>query len=243
MEPLQVAVCEDSVEEQKKLLAILEQSETEIEAEIFENGEDFLKTYEQDKYDLLLMDIYMGGMTGVEVVTRLRQTDDSLLVAFITTSTDHTLAGYRLDALKYIEKPVKKKAVLELLTLARLKKEHAPRCLFRVKGKDLSLPFTRILYVEQKDHTLYVYLTGGEVLETGGRLSKIEPQFEGQSFFRCHKSYLVNLAYVAAFDKDLMMFLMKEGGPVYIRRESISEAKKAHETYLFAAARKMGETE
>lgn len=138
MDPLHIAICEDSTEEQKNLLAILEQSEIPTVTATFANGEDFLREYRQGKYDLLLMDIYMGGMTGVEVVTNIRKTDETLIVAFITSSADHTLVGYRLNAIKYIEKPVKEKDVWELLA------------------------FARILYVEQREHTLYLHLTRGD---------------------------------------------------------------------------------
>lgn len=243
MEPLHIAVCEDSDEEQKKLLTILKQSEIPTQTAAFANGEDFLKTYRQGKYDLLLMDIYMGGMNGVEVVTEIRKTDETLIVAFITTSIDHTLESYRLKALQYIEKPVKKKAVLELLQFAQMKKEYTPRLFLKIGGKDHSLPFERILYVEQKDHTLYLHLTGGDILQANTKLNKIEPQFTGQSFFRCHKSYLVNLSHVADLDKWLMVFVMNEGDSVYIRRESMGKAKKALEAHLFAAARREGEDE
>lgn len=249
MVDLQVALCEDSDEEQKKLLAILAESKIATQTTVFANGEDFLKEYRYGKYDLLLMDIYMGGMTGVEVVTEIRKTDESLIVAFITTSTDHTLAGYRLNAIKYIEKPVKKKAVLELLELTQLKKESAPRLALKKGGKEISIPFERILYVEQKDRALYLNLTGGEVLQVNGKLDEIQPQFvmqpnlHLQPFFRCHKSYLVNLTHVAELDKWLMQFIMKEGGAVYIRRENMGKAKKAFEAYLFAAAREMGDDE
>lgn len=241
MEPLCIAVCEDSTEEQKKLLAFLEQSEIETETAVFENGEDFLKTCQPGKYDLLLIDIYMGGMTGVEVVTEIRKTDDMLTVAFITTSADHTLESYRLKAIGYIEKPAQKKAVLELVQFAQLKKENTPRLLLKKDGKNLSLPFERILYVEQKDRTLHLYLTGCDVLQVNGKLSDMESQFGGQPFFRCHKSYLVNLSYVVALDKSMMVFVMKEGNLVYIRRESFGKAKRAYEAYLFAAARSVGD--
>lgn len=243
MEPLRIAVCEDSIEEQKKLLAILEQSEIPIVTAIFANGEDFLKEYRQGKYDLLLMDIYMGGMTGVEVVTEIRKTDEVLIVAFTTSSTDHTLTGYRLNAIKYIEKPVKEKDVLDLLAFAHLKKENTPRLLLKKDGKDLSQPFECILYVEQREHTLYLHLTGGHVLQVNGKLNNLEPQFVGQPFFRCHKSYLVNLSHVAELDKWLMVFVMSEGGSVHIRRESMGKAKKAYEAYLFAATRSVGDKE
>lgn len=243
MEPLRIAVCEDSAKEQEKLLAILDESQIPPQTVTFASGEDFLKAYRQGKYDLLFMDIYMGGMTGIEAVSKLRKTDESLVVAFITTSTDHTRESYRLNALKYLEKPVQKKAVLELLQFVQLKKENTPRLVVRIGGKECSPPFERILFVEQKDHTLYLHLAGGEVLETTGKLDKIESQFAGQPFFRCHKSYLVNLSHVAELDKWLMMFVMKEGKSVYIRRESMGKAKKAYETYIFGITRRLGNEE
>lgn len=172
MEPLRIAVCEDNEEEQKKISAILGQCKIEFETSVFANGEDFLKTYQLGKYDLLLMDIYMGGMTGVEVVTKIRKKDDILTVAFITTSADYALESYRLNALKYIEKPVQKKAVLELLTFAQLKKENTPRLLLKKDGKDLLLPFEHILYVEQKERSLHLYLIEGDVIQVNGKASK-----------------------------------------------------------------------
>lgn len=241
MEPLRIAVCDDSAEEQQKLLALLEQSKILTEPAIFSSGEDFLKTYRRGKYDLLFMDIYMGGMTGIEAVREIRKTDDLLVVAFITTGTDHTLESYRLNAVKYIEKPVKEKAVRELLQFAQLKKENTPRLLLKVGGKEVSLPFGRIVYAEQKDHALLLHLTGGEFWQANGKLDNIEPQFAGQPFFRCHKSYLVNLSHVAELDKWLMVFVMNEGNQVHIRRESMGRAKKAYEAYLFAAARGLNE--
>lgn len=161
MEPLRIAVCEDNSEELEALLAILEQSEIPNETVSFTSGEDLLNQYRFGRYDLLLMDIYMTGMTGIEVVTEIRKTDEALSVAFITTSTDYTLESYRLEALKYIEKPVKEKSVLELLRFVLLKKENAPRLHLKSGGEEISVAFERILYVEQKNHTLYLYLTGG----------------------------------------------------------------------------------
>ncbi len=240
MEILHTAVCEDNLDEQKNVLAILQKSEIPTETTLYCCGEDFLKEYQQGKFDLVFMDIYMDGISGLDVVTRLREIGDNVPVAFITTSTEHTLESYRLDALKYIEKPLKERAVLELLEFAQLKKEHTPRLLLKKNGRDFSLPFERILYVEQKDHTLYLYLVGGEIVQVKERMDLIEPQFDEQPFFRCHKSYLVNLSYVAKLDRELMVFVMKEGQNVHIRRQSMSKARKAFESYLFAETRRLG---
>lgn len=237
MEVLRVAVCEDSPEEQNKLLALIEKSGVSAHCTAFASGEDFLANYQAGKYNLIFMDIYMGGISGVETVAAIRRVDENVPVAFATTSTEHTLEGYRLGVLKYIEKPVKEKAVRELLEFARLKQENTPRLNLKIDGRDLGVPFERILYAEQKAHNLILYLTGGEVLQAIERLDIVEPQFEGQGFFRCHKSYLVNLVYIRNFDRRLMVFNMKEGNNVHIRRESLSNARKAYENYLFGKAR------
>lgn len=241
MEQLHIAVCEDSPEEQERLLCQIKASGIPTDCTIFAQGEALLQDYAVGKYDLIFMDIYMDGMTGIETVTAIRRIDEAVPIAFVTTSTDHTLESYRLEALKYIEKPVKEKAVRELLQLAQMKKENTPRLLLKIGGKDCSAAFDRILYLEQRAHTLFVFLISGEVLQANERLELVEPQFASQPFFRCHKSYLVNLAHVKALDTELMVFSMKEGGNVHIRRESMGKSRKAFEAYLFDRARRMGD--
>lgn len=85
---------------------------------VFDSAEALLAVWEPHTFDLLLMDIYMDGMTGVEAVKLLRDRGEELPVAFITSSIDHALDSYRLSALKYIKKPVSPKDVAEILELA-----------------------------------------------------------------------------------------------------------------------------
>lgn len=239
MERLEIAVCEDDKDEQRRLVSLIEEIDGLCDCAVFPSGEAFLMTFQEGKYDLVFMDIYMGGITGIETVASLRQTDDSVPVAFVTTSSEHTLESYRLDAIKYIEKPVTEKNVRELLELAHLKKENRPQLRLRQDGEEVGVPFDRILYAEQSGHDLLLHLTAGDTLRVSGeRLDEAEQQFDRRSFFRCHKSYLVNLAFVVRLDRDLMVFTMKDGENVHIRRESLAEARRIFENYLFGRARR-----
>lgn len=239
MKNLRIALCEDNPEEQLHLLRIIENYQIPTTVTVFCNGEELLADYQVREFDVIFMDIYMGGMSGVKTVEAIREIDKNVSVAFTTSSTDYTLASYRLGAIKYIEKPVGDRSVFELLDLAWLKKKNEPQLILKIKGRLTSIPFDRILYTEQKSHTLFVYLTGGEIVQVNEKLNDIEKQFDKEYFFRSHKSYLVNLAYVKKVNTDLMVFTMIEGENVYIRRDSLSIAKKTFEAYLFKMAREI----
>lgn len=237
MEPLKIAICEDTHSEKEKLLALLNKSAVPTSCTVFTNGEDLLKTYEPQAFDLLLMDIYMDGMTGVEAVSKVREIDEDIPVAFITTSTDHALESYRLSALKYIEKPFKQKDVEEILKLAQLKKSHVPALMIKRNGKAEKIPFSQILFFEQQTHQLNIYLKNGDTVQIYEKLSTLLPQLAAQDFFSPHKSFSVNLSFVRFIDTKLKCFVMQNNKNVPIRRESMSKAKKTLEGFLFHRTR------
>lgn len=237
MGKLRIGLCEDNVYDMEQLVFILQESGIPVSLDCFETGEDLLEQFQPGAYDLIFMDIYMGGMLGVETVQKIRALDHEVAVAFTTTSTDHTLESYRLNVLKYIEKPVVKDAVVDLLKLVQAKKQSVPHATLLINGECVCVPFHQILYLEQKGHTIQVFLQGGNVLRTHAKLDQVQLPFAEQSFFRCHKSYLVNLAYVKSIDSDYSVFKMKEGANVYIRREGMKKAREAWENWLFHRAR------
>ncbi len=94
-ETLVLGICEDDDEEYTNLEMILGKFDIQTEAERFTDGSGLLENYYPGKYDLLLMDIYMDGMNGVETTARVRETDSDVPIAFITTSQDFAMEGYR----------------------------------------------------------------------------------------------------------------------------------------------------
>ena len=104
---MNLTICDDLPEEREKLLALLEQAPIATICTQFGSSEELLEAFRPGKFDLLLMDIYMDGMTGVEAVQKIREMDECIPIAFTTTSTEHTFESYRLSVLKYLEKPVR----------------------------------------------------------------------------------------------------------------------------------------
>ena len=145
MEPLNLAICDDLPEEREALLALLEQAPIATNCTQFGSSEELLEAFRPGKFDLLLMDIYMDGMTGVEAVQKIREMDESIPIAFTTTSTEHTLESYRLSVLKYLEKPVRQKDINDLLHLVKLQRDSAPRLTIRQNGETQKNPAFRAI--------------------------------------------------------------------------------------------------
>ena len=239
MEQLQIAVCEDDRADMQRLCGLIETNGVPASVSVFANGEEFLTACQPDRFDLIFMDIYLDGLNGVEAVRRVREADREVPVAFTTTSGDFALDGYRLRVGKYIEKPVPQGDVDEIITLALHKKaeRHRDRIVWG-RREPIEFSASRLRYVEQKEHSLSFYLTGGQVWRRKGKLDDLEPLLAAYPFFRCHKSYLVNLAFIQGIDRERMVFQMREGGSAYIRRETFYRARSAWENWLFSAARR-----
>lgn len=240
MKPLKIAVCEDDSAEYDKLSAILEKSVFPVETEHFSDGSGLLEAYYHGRYDLLLIDIYMNHINGVETVAKIRETDNNVPIAFITTSLDHAMDGYRYHVDRYITKPLRSGDVMEVISRAVQQRENAPAVNVPYGGKVHRIPLSRIRYIESQADMVYLYLTGGGIEKTTLKLKELAVSLPQPPFFVCHKSYAVNLEYVASYDKSLNIFDMKEGGRVYIRRESKAEAVNIYREYMFNLARNQG---
>lgn len=238
MEELLIALCEDDADEQKKLISLIQSGCVPAKTTVFDSGEALLGNNPSGCFDLVLMDIYMDGISGVEAARRIRNIDPEIPVAFVTTSKEHALDGYRLNVNRYLEKPVSQKAMDDVLLFALDRRENPPGITILVQGRPLSLPVRRLLYVEQKAHYLTFHLLDNKTIQAKGKLDELMPQLEAFPFFRCHKSYLANLAFVTGIDRELMVFHMRGGEKVYIRRENFKKARQAWELFLFEEARK-----
>ena len=240
MEPIRVAICDDLPCERDTLLDLLDRSPVETKSTQFGSGEELLEAFSPNTFDLLLMDIYMDGMTGVEAVQKIREMDKAIPIAFTTTSTDHTLESYRLSVLKYLEKPVQQKEIDDLLRLVKLQKDSAPRLAIQQNGKTQKLPLSELMVLEQQGHHVLLSLKGGSTIQLYGKLSDLLPQLEGQPFFCPHKSYCVSVAFVRGINEEYQCYDMADGKKVPISRPNRAKAKRAWEDYLFARTR--GET-
>lgn len=239
--PLKIAICEDTPADAELLLSHLAEIGIAAEAEAFSSGEALLAAFLPGKYDLIFLDIYMGGIRGVDAASEIRKVDRTVTLAFTTTSKEHALESYRLKAASYLEKPVRREDVQEVLELARTKRDSAAYITLLIEGVNRKLPVESILFFEQQNHAILVH-TQAETLRTSQtvKLCHIEPMLP-DCFFRCHHSFIVNLRAVREVDKGLKIFTMQDGSRVHIRHQTLKKAVQAYESCLFESVRGGGE--
>lgn len=236
--PLHIAICDDSPEDIANLQALLNKSAMPVICKHFSCGEDFLLSFKAMQYDLIFMDIYMKKLQGIETVKQIRDIDETVMIAFTTTSAEHTLESYRLGVLKYLEKPLTLKAIKETLSLALLQSKSRSSIVLPLCGPNKEMPLDGIFYFEQHDHIVEVHTVRGIYpTRQNVKLSEIELQLPSPPFIRCHHSYIVNLRYVQKLDEELKVFILKNGNSAYIRRGDLTKAKYAYEAYLFETTR------
>lgn len=232
---MRIAICDD---QPAQLLLLQEQCRRwgksrgeSAELLSFTSAETFLFAYEIDKQiDVLLLDIQMPGLSGMELAQKLRAENDALTFALITATPDFALQGYEVSALAYLLKPVSDEALFSLLD--RAKKQSAPPCLLvDHDGVTERLPLSDILYLESDGHHTRIVCMQ-KTFESPHVLSHFESllqeQFPG-SFHRCHRCYLIHLAHAASIHKKEVVMDQQHTVPVARGRfEPLSQAYMAY---------------
>lgn len=208
-----VAVCDDEQSQVEYLNSVLSKWSNlcghTCEVHRFPSAEAFLFAYEEDKaYDILLLDVKMKEMSGIELARRIRQEGCRAEIIFLTSYFEFAGEGYEVDALHYLIKPVSEGKLLEVLGKAaeRLRQE-PPFIVILCEGETVKLYEADILYVESFQHYISIHTKEREY-----RLKENLSDFAdrlGAGFFRTHRSYLVSLKYVIRISRT---WITLEGG-------------------------------
>lgn len=193
----------------------------------FESAETFLFEYEDSRdYDILMLDIEMTGMNGIELAKKLRKEDNKVQIIFITGYPDFIEQGYDVSALHYLLKPVNEAKLFEVLDRALKNiKKGGNRVIFTVDGGEKVVALDAILYAESYSHNMHIVTTDGafDVRMTISSLAEVL----GSKFIITHRSYIVNLSHIVFLSKSDMTLDSGEKIPI-----SRNEFKKVHSCFV-----------
>ena len=169
-----------------------------LELDSYISAEQFLfESEDKAPYDVLIFDIQMKNMNGMELAKSLRARGCDAVIIFITGVPDYAIEGYEVGAVRYILKPVKEDVLVGLLDSAFEERQKKAEDFFVLgQGADLErISFEKIIYIEARGH--YVFLKGVEFeREWKAGFAETAAAFEGKGFFCLRRGLLVNLKHV-----------------------------------------------
>lgn len=197
---IKICICDDSSEERAAINALVKEwsrrSGTAVTVKEFPTAEAFLFGYEDLAPDIVLLDIEMPGMNGVELAKRLRAGNKLIQIAFITGYSEYIAEGYEVAALHYLLKPVSPEKLFTTLDRAMERLETDGRkILLETSSETVLLPVYEIRYIEVIKN--YITIHGESDYTVKKSLKEIEGELGDERFIRVGRSYIVNLQYVS----------------------------------------------
>ena len=234
---MRIALVDDTLVELEILTEIINTELPNVSVFTFQSGEAFLETWANNSYDLILLDIYMDKLTGVDVARKIRETDEDVRLVFCTTSNEFASESYEVGANYYLQKPVSATSFQRMLKMIRLDYYEENRFITLPDGQKIVL--RNITYTEYYNHSIIIHSKKRADLQT--RMSQTEWEnllSEHDFLYSCSKGIVVNFHEVDRHEDG--MFIMNNQTAVPISRRKAKDALEAYAHFRFEQMRKGG---
>lgn len=226
---LKIAICDDEAAQRAYLLDVVgvwaKRNRHVTEIKDYPSAEAFLFDYEEEKdFDILLLDIEMPGMSGVELAKKVRPGNPSIQLVFITGFYEYFGDGFDVSALHYLIKPANVDKLYPVFDRAVDNLSYRQRSvLLNISEGDIKLSLADIVYIEADKMYLMVH-TMKETYRVRMTLTKMTELLD-DTFFKVHRSYIVGLKYVKKITHTDVH--MSDGSLVPISRGMYQEVHEA----------------
>ena len=200
-----IAICDDEQNQIEYITSIVTawsaHARHSCEICTFASAEAFLFEYEEDKaYDILLLDIEMKNMNGIELAKHIRKDNNRAEIIFITSHFEFVGEGYEVDALHYLIKPISSDKLTQVLNKAAEKLSvEPPSVIISCDGETVKLYEADILYAESFLHYIIIH-TKDKEYKIKENISVFENKLS-DDFYRIHRSYLVSLKHITRISR------------------------------------------
>jgi len=204
---IHVAVLEDEEIWEQAITELLERYRREegvpMEVDVYRNAYDL--TEKTGKvYDVLLLDIEMAHMTGMEAARQIRERDESVAIIFVTANPRYAIEGYQVQASDYILKPVQYPALRASLkrSLRGVSDRETRYVTISERSGARRVEVSKLRYIESRGHRLTFHLEKETLETTTSSMKEMEELLSGEGFFRISSGCLVNLRFVDSVEGE-----------------------------------------
>ncbi len=236
---MRIAIVEDDKLDMARLRQILEKKlkkdSDNSTIDCFSSGEQFLRRFTAGQYQLIFFDNYIGHALGIDLARKARSLDPDVSFVFVSMSAEFAVAGFEVQALHYLIKPVTPEEIDKVfLRLTEKKETPAAKAVpemveLMVEHNVETYPVDSILYIEVNNKACVVHGLDYEV-RVYTPMEQLMERLPQERFIRTHRSFVVNLRAITSMTKT--DFVMKDGSAVPIGRSFQGQCKRDYIKFL-----------
>lgn len=231
MANMRVAVTDDDPVIAAQIRDLIRKEDPQADVSVYHSGEEMLLSGRS--FDIIYLDVRMGGADGIETARRLQQRQKGTLLIFVSGLRDTVFDALDLHPFQFLLKPLDldrfRRTFREARDAAdRRRKEQGGHFIVKTRRGSILVPERDILYIESNSHKLTVHTTDG-VHEMYGTLSRAEGEL-GDAFYRTHRAFLVNMEWVKSYQADTVV--LRNGEEIFLTRKKHGQFVKAYMWYL-----------
>lgn len=233
-----VAICDDSKTDLDTLETFIEDyccvNALNVQTDRYDCGDSLIASHQH--YDIIFIDIYMPGKNGIQTIKALTNIENTSVI-FTTTSLDHAIEAFSVNATHYLLKPLKKSDFIQAMNRAlTYLKQITAKCIeIKCGSTAIPIPLTHINYIEVNNKTCLIH-TKDQTYTSNTSLGTLYEQLDPELFMRAQRSYIVNMRYIKTFLYDHI--ILKNDETISLTRTKQNELKQQYQTFLFHLARR-----
>ena len=230
---MNIAIVDDEIFIREQIRSLIKRRKPDCRTEIFTTGEELLEAGQY--FNLIFLDIQMEGINGIETARILRKQHEDAVLVFITGIREYVFEAFDVSAFHYLLKPIEEQKFMDVFDRAvkeavKQRGQKQEQLFIRTKNRNFTIKQNSILYIENRAKKVEIHtIDAEEIIEIYATMEEMHQKL-GESFYRCHRGYLVNMAHITGYSGDSIS--LSNGEKVYLSKKKHSEFVKEYMWYL-----------
>lgn len=228
---IKIAICDDDIiltSKIEELIYSIDQQPNKLDLDIYFNGVELLRSINTgERYDILFLDVEMGGINGIDAAHEIRKVDKNILIIYITTYVKFAPSAFEVNAFRFLAKPIDEEKFEKYYSLALNEIIKKPKYFrYTFKRENFKVLISDIMYFESQKRITYIKIKGQSEEKCYMKLKDVETHLKESNinFYRINQSLLINPDYVFSYKYDRMV--LKNNEELFVatnRREEVNK--------------------
>lgn len=202
---MKIAICDDESAIRELLKGKIQKYNSSAEKACsiltFESGDRLLES-DLKQMDVLFLDMDMPGKNGLETAKEIRKVNKDMFIVFLTAYSEFVFESFKVDAFRYLVKPLKDQELKETLdAIAQKLCEPEDYLSFQFQSEIYNIKYSDIIYIEGMRDKIWIYCKDS-TYRWRGTIKSLEDCLKGKGFFKIHRSYLINMNKIRKYNSQ-----------------------------------------